>query len=66
MVAGLSGLFGNSAFTQLLDKALPAAQAGTIVTWGSLLAIVAGWIVGRLTPAPGQSASTDQVVAKSE
>jgi hypothetical protein len=36
MVAGLSGLFGNSAFTALLDKALPATVAEPIVTRGSL------------------------------
>ncbi len=59
MLAGLSGLFGNSAFTELLAKAVPASQAAAIVTWGSLVAIVAGWIVGRLTPT-----TSDEPVAK--
>ena len=59
MLAGLSGLFGNSAFTDLLAKALPGPTASAIVTWGSLVAIVAGWIVGRLTPT-----TSDEPVAK--
>ena len=60
MVAGLSGLFCNNAFTALLDKALPATVAGPIVTWGSLAALTAGWVVGRLTPSPTQDEQAKQ------
>lgn len=59
-IAGLSTLLDNATFTSSLSNAMPSALATQVITDGSLLAMLAAWILTWLNPSRTQSSYKEE------